>query len=119
MGTFSVPVTIVNPMDPTRHVTLECLVDTGATCSIIPAPVLEQLGIRLLREDTFTVATGEQRTWTMGGVQLQVNGRTGWSMAVLGPVATPPVIGSHGLEALGLGVDPMRRRLIPITPLAL
>jgi predicted aspartyl protease len=119
MGTFSVAVTIVNPLDPTRHVTLECLVDTGATYSIIPAPLLEQLGIRLLREDTFTVATGEQRTWTMGGVQLQVNGRTGWSMAVFGPVETPPVLGAHGLEALGLGVDPVRRRLIPITPLAL
>ncbi len=119
MGTFSVTVTIINPLDPSKHDTLECLVDTGATYSIIPGPILERLGIRSIRQDTFTVATGEQRTWAMGGVELQVDGRTGWSMAVFGPVETPPVLGAHGLEALGLGTDPVHRRLIPITPLAL
>lgn len=119
MGTFSVTVAIVNPLDPTKHTTLDCLVDSGATYSILPSPILEQLGIRPLREDTFTVATGEQRTWPMGGVELWVDGRRGWSMAVFGPVETPPVLGAHGLEALGLEIDPVHRRLIPIAPLAL
>lgn len=119
MGTFSVTVAIVNPLDPTKHTTLGCLVDSGATYSILPSPILEQLGIRPLREDTFTVATGEQRTWPMGGVELWVDGRRGWSMAVFSPVETPPVLGAHGLEALGLGIDPVHRRLIPIAPLAL
>jgi predicted aspartyl protease len=119
MGAFSVTVIIINPLDPSRQETLECLVDTGATYSIIPGPILERLGIRPIRQDTFAVATGEQRTWAMGGIKLQVDGRTGWSMAVFGPVETPPVLGAHGLEALGLGTAPVHRRLIPITPLAL
>lgn len=119
MGTFSVTVNLVNPFDPTRQTTVECLVDSGATYSIIPASVLEQLGIHPLREDTFTVATGERRTWPMGGIELRLDGRRGWSMAVFGPAETPPVLGAHGLEALGLGIDPMHRRLIPIAPLAL
>lgn len=119
MGTFSVAVTVANPLDPTKHATLDCLVDSGATYTIIPSPILEELGVRPLREDTFTVATGERRTWSMGGVELRVDGRRGWSMAVFGPVATPSVLGAHGLEALGLGSDPVPRRLIPIAPLAL
>ena len=64
MGTFSVTVTVVNPLDPTKHNTLDCLVGSGATHCILPSPLLEQLAIRPLREDTFTVATGEQRTWS-------------------------------------------------------
>lgn len=119
MGTFSVTVDVVNPLDPTKHATLDCLVDSGATYSILPTPVLEQLGIRPLREDTFKVATGERRTWRMGGVELRVDGRSGWSMAVFGPVEAVPVLGAHGLEALGLGIDPVHRRLIPVAPLAL
>lgn len=119
MGTFSVEVTVVNPVDPTRHTTLDCLVDSGASYSIIPGPTLERLGVRPLREDSFTVATGERRTWPMGGVELHVDGRRGWSMAVFGPVETPAVLGAHGLEALGLGIDPVHRRLIPIAPFAL
>lgn len=112
-------VTVVNPLDPTRHTTLDCRVDSGATYSIFPSALLERLGVRPLREDTFTVATGERRTWPMGGVELRVDGRTGWSMAVFGPVETPPVLGAHGLEALGLGIDPVHRRLISVAPLAL
>lgn len=119
MGTFSVTVTIVNPLDPTRHTTLECLVDSGASYSIIPATALEQLGIQRLREDVFTVATGERRRWRLGDVELRTDGRSGWSMAVFVPEDTPPVLGAHGLEALGLGIDSVNRRLIPVPPLAL
>lgn len=119
MGTFKVSVKLINPLDPTKHITLDCLVDSGATYNIIPSSVLEQLGIRPLRKDTFTVATGERKTWSMGGVELQMDGRSGWSMAVFGPAETPPALGAHGLEALGLGIDPVNRRLIPIAPLAL
>lgn len=118
MGTFSVIISVVNPLDPSKHTILDCLVDSGATYSILPAPFLEELGIRPLTEETFMVATGEQKTWPIGGVELQLDGRRGWSMVVFGPSGTPPVLGAHGLEALRLGVDAAHRRLIPITPLA-
>lgn len=54
-------VDIVNPLDPSKRATVECVVDSGATYSIIPRPVLEGLGIRPIREDTFTVATRGRR----------------------------------------------------------
>ena len=62
IGDFCVTVAIINPLDPSRRITFECFVDTGATYSIIPGLILEQLGIGSLRKDTFTVATGEQQT---------------------------------------------------------
>ena len=48
MGTFSVEMMVGNPDSAARE-TVEALVDTGATFSVMPASLLHRLGIEATR----------------------------------------------------------------------
>lgn len=114
VGTFSVKVTVLNPLDPARAVTLDCLVDTGAPYSQLPRPVLTSIGIEPFDERRFVMADGRRGTCEAGKAEFLVNGRQTPSLVVFAQEAAPPLLGAMTLEGLGLGADPLGRRLIPI-----
>ena len=119
MGTFSVKVTVVHPLSPNQSVTMDCLVDTGAAYSQVPRSLLASIGIEPFDERRFVMADGRRGTCQVGRAEFVVNGRETPSLVVFGEETAPPLLGAMTLEGLGLGVDPLARRLIPIDlPLA-
>jgi hypothetical protein len=88
MGTFRLEVTVSNPRDPTRSVTLPLLAD------------------------------GREERWPIAPVLVRLDGGEGPSLALIGRAGAPALLGAVTLEELALGVDPSGRRLIPTTSLA-
>ena len=96
-----------------RRATVEFLVDTGATHTIIPPALAKAIGAPLLPQRfTIALADGRRRRLQACSLGLSVAGRTGPTIALLLP-GGEPLLGVEALEALGLKVNPLRRRLEP------
>ncbi len=119
MGTFAVMMTISNPSDPTLSTTVDCLVDLGAAYSQMPRSMLESLGIVPFDRRPVIFADGRRGTCQVGRAELVVNGRQTPALVIFGEETAPSLLGAMTLEGLGLGVDPLGCRLVPIeVPLA-
>ena len=111
MGTFTVPLTLGNPDSAARE-TVEALVDTGATFSVMPASLLQRLGIAPTRTRRLRFANGEVEERQTGMAFFEVVGIDCEAMVVFGPEDLH-LLGATTLEALLLIVDPINKRLIP------
>ena len=113
MGTFTRPITL-HAANRDEVETLEALVDTGASFTTIPAPILQRLGIDPHRNVRLRLANGQIERWALGDVRADLDGESQTIICVFGDPSAPPVIGAHTLEAFLLGVDPVEKRLVPI-----
>lgn len=111
MGTFLHPVTSIGPTGARE--TLEALVDTVASLTTVPASVLERLGVRPHRSMRFRLADGRVADWPLGWATVEINGQQEGRLVAFGPEGSPPLLGVHTLQSLGLGVDPVEPRLVP------
>ena len=118
MGTFRVSVEIGDPAGE-RFETVEALVDTGATYTTLPAPMLMRLGVTPHTRDTFELADGGTAVWDIGRTWVRVAGRTELTLVVFGDPHAAPVLGAYTLEGVRLAADPVRRRLVPVPALFL
>ena len=100
--------------DPDHTERLRCLVDSGATYSVVPTPMLERLGIRPRSEQVFELANGQTMTRKKGGALFKYGERIGTADVVFGEPGDVQLLGVFTLEALGLALDPLRRRLIEL-----
>ncbi len=114
MGTFRVPIEIGDPQGQ-RFEAMEALVDTGATNTTLPAPVLGQLGVHPYRKSVFELADGTQLELNVGRTWVKVNGQQEYTQVVFGAEGSQPILGAVTLEEMGLAVDPVARRLVPVT----
>ena len=113
MGTFRVRGQVFSLTNPGLGHGIEMLVDTGATQSIIPRTVLEDLSVPVVRRQTFRLANGEEIHRDVGWVGVRSEGREAHTLAVFGEPADATVLGALTLEELGLEVDPRERVLRP------
>jgi predicted aspartyl protease len=111
MGTFRVSVAVGNP-DSTARETVEALVDTGSTFSVMPASLLRLLGIEPTRTRRLRLANGQVEEYRTGMAFLEVDGIDGEVMVVFGP-ENVCLLGATTLEVLLLVVDPINKQLIP------
>ncbi len=111
MGLTTVEVEIAAPNDGDRWESLEFLVDSGAVYSVVPAPVLERLGIRPVAEQVFPLANGERITRRKGIAAFRLGDRIGGADVVFGEPGDSSLLGALTLEALGLALDPLKREL--------
>ena len=111
MGTFSVEMTVGNPDSAARE-TVEALVDTGATFSVMPASLLHRLGIEATRTRRLRFANGQVEERRTGMALVEVDGIDGEAMVVFGP-ENLYLLGATTLEVLLLVVDPINKQLIP------
>ena len=113
MGTFHESIDLVAGPDG-ASVTLEALVDTGATYTLAPASVLRRLGVEPIGRQTFHVADGSRVEREIGEVSIRLG--AGWrtTVVVFGDEGADALIGAVTLEEFGLGVDPVGRRLVPV-----
>lgn len=111
MGTFFHTITLIGRSGATE--TLEAMVDTGAMFTVIPAPMLERLGVRPFRTMPVRFANGQIEEWPLGQVEAELNGVRMPILCLFGSTDAPPLIGAHALEAFLLTVDPAEQKLVP------
>ena len=93
---------------------LDALVDTGATYTWIPRPVLEKLGIVPAFKRDFLLADGRTIQRDVAQVVARIDGQSLYTLCIFGDEGSEPLLGVVTLEEFGLGVDPVNRRLIPV-----
>ena len=100
-----------------RSMEIEALVDTGATTLMLPADVVQRLG--LTRGRTTKGSLRERRRggdpW-VGGVRITILGRDTITTALVERAGTTPLIGQIPLEELDLLVDPRSRATLLVNP---
>lgn len=90
---------------------LKLLVDTGAAYSWIPRDLLTNLGVRSTRKARFKTIKGEVIVREVGHVFAEYEGDTAPTAVVFAEEGDANVFGLHGLESLGLEVDPTTMRV--------
>lgn len=113
MGQFRVDVTFHVRHDG-RSRTIEALVDTGAAYTVVPRQILESLGCQPIRIQRVVLANGRIEDWAMTQMDVEYEGRRVTTPILMGPANGPVLLGATTLEELGLGIDPVNRRLIPV-----
>ena len=106
-------VEIVNPEKPELRATMELLVDSGASYSTVSQDFLEKLQVRPLEQREFTLANGQKISRNLGGVQMRIGTRVGYSSVIFGKETDQQVLGVAALEELGLELDPITKQLRP------
>ena len=101
-----------------RNARVRFLVDSGATQSLIPPELASRVGLEpsVVRE-TVRLATGRTVRLPMAVGLVRIDGREAGAIFWIGP-CDEPLLGVEALEALGLALDPSRRRLRPTRPYA-
>ena len=112
VGTFSVDFIIWNH-DRTQHRTLNGVVDTGASFTVVPDAILHELEIEPFDTRTFTLADGSKRDMALGLVYMGLAGNVVPVVVVFGPDPEKTLLGALALETFGLAADAKHRRLIP------
>jgi clan AA aspartic protease len=115
VGITYAEVRVSNPRGPeTTPVEMELLVDTGAIYSVVPASILESLGITPFETEDFRLADGTHHSYEVGEAFFEFGGRRGTSKVVFAPEGVTPLLGAFTLESLGLMVNPVTRELLPM-----
>ena len=114
MATFTVKVKVWNPADPTRFAEAEVWADTGAAYSWISKARLEPLSVQKVRRLQFRTIEGHTVERDLAAVFLSTNGYTGGDNVVVAESQDLEVLGAHSLESLGLAVDPVHKKLVPL-----
>lgn len=128
-GRFSVEVELANNQDlmgealgvvapsAVRRVRIRGVVDSGATRLVLPAAVVDQLG--LPRSGTTAVRYADGRTAERAivrNVQLTYAGREGIFSAIVEPARESALIGAIVMEDLDLLIDCTGQNLVPRDP---
>ena len=114
MSTFSAKGTVSNLTDPARRETAELLVDAGAVYRMLPRSLLISLGITPRSRRQFQLGDGSRVVWEFGDAVFIVDRYQAPSPVIFGEENCPRLLGAVTLEAMGVGVDPVIRKLIPI-----
>ncbi|MBI4312808.1 MAG: clan AA aspartic protease [Chloroflexi bacterium] len=113
MGTFTIPLHVSGPSGA-RFVEVEALVDTGASHTLLPRDVLVELGIAVVERVPFQLADERTVEYEVGEARLRLDGRERTALVVFGPPGAMPLLGATTLELFNMGVDPVRRCLVPV-----
>jgi predicted aspartyl protease len=114
MGLTSVRLHVGNVTAPEVTEEFEFLVDSGAIYSVVPADVLERLGVRPIAEQEFRLANGTRIVRKRGIALFRYGDRVGGADVIFGEPGDELLLGAFTLESLGLCLDPLRRELRPI-----
>jgi len=111
MGLTVLEIEVGNPGKPEVTEKIEFLIDSGAIYSVVPTPILENLGIKPLTEQEFRLADGTKIVRKKGGALFKYGDRIGVADVIFGEEGDTVLLGAFTLEALGFALDPLRREL--------
>jgi len=87
------------------------LIDSGASYSLLPTDVWQELGLKPKRTATFTLADGTTIDRDISECHIALAGEDGHTPVILGQPGDEPLLGVITLENLGLVLDPFKRTL--------
>ena len=111
MGLTHVPVTVSN-LATSESLTINFLIDTGATEPMVPASELERIGIQPIGKRVYELANGRSQEFEIGEARISFWGETFPTRLIFGPDGSEPILGVIALESAGLMVDPNNQTLI-------
>ena len=110
MGTFEVTIEVVHPIER-RFIVVEAVVDTGASHTILPSSLLEELGVERKQEVTVGFGNGTAEVCHIGEARIAYAG-TEWTCPVIFGADDVYLLGPTTLELFNLAVDPVRQELV-------
>ena len=114
MGLTILEIEITNPARMDAWKPLEFLIDSGAIYSVVPRAILEDLGITPIARQEFRLASGTKVVREKGVAVFRYGDRVGGADVIFGEEGDLQLLGAFTLEALGLGLDPLKRELVPL-----
>ena len=114
MGKVVEKVKLTSLFEPEKSVEVEAVIDTGATMVVLPKDIVEELGLRKMREVKVRYANNKVETKPIYGVvNIELKGRSANLDVLVEEKGSQPLIGHVLLELLDLIVEPKTRKLIP------
>ena len=107
-----VDVTLSNPTDRSRSWTGPLLVDTGATNSVVPRPILGTIGVVPEGRKTYELADGTEVQMDIATIRIALMGELTAGLVVFGRADAEPLLGVTALESVGVEVCPRNQQLI-------
>jgi predicted aspartyl protease len=102
-----------------KGTTVRFMVDTGALYTVLPARLWHALRLKPARTLELALADGSTITRGVSECRIELAGRSATSPVVLGEADDGPLLGAVTLETLALMVNPLTRRVIPLTTVPL
>ena len=119
VGTAYLDVRVSNPADRRRGFEQRLIVDSGALYTIVPAPLLREIGIEPDRVQRFELADGRVVKREVGGAFYELGELRAPALVIFGKRGDAPLLGVVTLEVLGLTIDPIRRKVRWMRPMLL
>lgn len=116
MDTFNYPI-IIADLDGTQSREIEVRVGTGTFFTILPRPLLREIGIEPTDTRYVPLADGQSAVQEIGHAQVTLDDEQGITIVVFGDDDSRPLLGRYTLTGLCLEVDPDNQRLVPFIPL--
>ncbi len=114
MGMTSLTIEVGNPAKPDATEKVKFCVDSGALYSVVPAALLKKLGIKPLMVQEFSLANGSAIHREKGIALFRYGNAVGGADVIFGQKGDKMLLGATALEALGLCLDPIQGRLLPL-----
>ncbi len=112
MAVFSVIIK-VKGVQMTQQLSMEVVVDSGVSLSIISKEKLDKIGVKPLWRRQFTLANGKKIERNVGIAIFNWNGYEGASEVIFVESEDKPQLGALTLESLGLKVNPREQKIEP------
>ena len=113
MGTFHVTIEVGDP-GGTRYVPVETHVDAGASHTLLPRTILEDLGIEPEERWPFRLADESEVEYDVSEARVRIYGQSRSTIVIFGDAGATPLLGAYTLEGFRLASDPVGRRLFPV-----
>ena len=118
MYDLALPFTLFNS-DNTSSRTLRGTVDTGASFTVVPEAILDELGIARGELLLFSLADGSLQERHIGYAMMELEGRSETVTVVFGSGSRKILVGAESLVELRLAVDLIYERLLPVDRIVL
>ena len=116
METFRYPIVVYDPEGKNKR-EIQALVDTGATYTWIPRPILEDLGYRPSFKQRLRLADGNIIVRDGCEAVVEIDGARRTTVVIFGDPDSEALLGAVTLEQFSLAPDPVTKRLIPVEAL--
>ena len=89
--------------------------DSGASYTLLPEEIWRELGLKPKRKLNFVLADGTEIERDVSECYIELPQGDGHSPVVLGEEGDDALLGAVTLENLGLVLNPLKRKLQPMT----
>lgn len=117
METFKVKAKVWNPSKLDNVLDVELIVDTGATYTVLPAKMLEELGIEVVRTARLRLADNRVIERPLGEIGIEIEKHKAGATPVVFGEEDVYLLGAVTMEQLGLAPDPLEKKLKPVEAL--